>query len=179
MINFMILLASPAAYGVPSLHNCSGRPRNDCGSMIVGVWQSFPKEREQPFALAGACERSCRSYTLNKRPHLRKRGRQRTMCGAAGTGQSRSCRTRWSDPVAVRKCVRGPEQIHRARRSTAAGGAGPSASPAPLLTTLSSSTGEHKKGAGTVTGSRPIGRSELVEHRAVHRVHHPARQMRR
>ncbi len=32
-----------------------------------------------------------------------------------------------------------------------------------------------KKGAGTVTGSRPTGRSELVEHAAMHSMHHPPR----
>ncbi len=36
-----------------------------------------------------------------------------------------------------------------------------------------------QKRAGTGIGSRPIGRSELVEHGAMHRVHHTAGQMRR
>ena len=74
-----------------------------------GSLPTLTRERERPFELGHFRERSVQVSITNKRLHLRKRDRPRTTCGAAGTGRSRSCRARWSDPVPVRKCVRGPE----------------------------------------------------------------------
>ena len=69
-----------------SVSNCAGGDQLSWPFFLNGHSRTLPQEREQPFALANACKRACRRSSLSKRLHLRKRGRQRTMCEAAGTG---------------------------------------------------------------------------------------------
>ena len=91
----------------------------------------------------------------DKRSHLRKRRRQRTMCEAAGTGLVVSARARWSDPPPVRKCARGPEQKDRALRN-ASSDARDRARPQPRSAYPNHRPASMKKGRRTVAGSRPL-----------------------
>jgi len=76
--------------------------------------------------------------------------RQRSACEARNRGLSVPPASRRFDPAPGGSACGTQGQERRARRSTAAGGAGSSASQVPLLCSSDLSSGEHKKKAGTV-----------------------------
>ena len=114
----------------------------------------------------------------DKRSHLRKRRRQRTMCEAAGTGLVVSARARWSDPPPVRKCARGQTQKSRALRS-ASPDARDRARPQPRSASPNHRPASMKKGEEPSPVPALSSSSELVEHSPAHGVNHPVRQVRR